>query len=124
MRPPVYKAPSTIADAMRPYLDDFCDSLRWLYGPTLTDEVLLWEVIELAGDALLENGPEDTIERCFDALDAVLQCSVPPMLATYEGAICDLMLDGLSSTQLELARSYLGPRVEMALEDREAALEL
>jgi hypothetical protein len=89
----------------------------------LTDDLLLREVIELAGDALLETGPEDTIERCFDALDAVLEHASPPMATAYEVVICDLMLHDLSSIELELARSYIGPLLERALEEAEASVE-
>ncbi|MGH9297158.1 MAG: hypothetical protein ACRDZP_04195 [Acidimicrobiales bacterium] len=99
--------------AIRPYLDEFYVSLLATYGAHLHEQIVLMELSELIQDLLVEGGPEDLMERCFDALEEL--CVMPgadPFLLE------ELVFGPLSPPLVELARAYAGPAIEDMIKER------
>jgi hypothetical protein len=83
-----------------------------IYDEDLTPQVVFNELSDFVTELLQHGDREDTLERCFAALELV---AVEPG-ADGTGLVAFCFLDQLPPFALEMARSYLAPVTETILE--------
>ena len=112
MRPPVDERAIRILRENVPEFDDNFLDLLDIYDEDLTPQVVFNELADFVTELLQNGDHEDTLERCFAALELV---AVEPG-ADGTGLVAFCFLDQLPPFALERARSYLEPVTETILE--------
>ena len=95
-----------------PEFEDHYRDLEDIYDEDLTPQVVFNELADFVTELLQHGDREDTLERCFAAVELV---AVEPG-ADGTGLVAFCFLDQLAPFALEMARSYLEPITETILE--------
>ena len=112
MRPPVDdRAVRTLREIVPEFEDHYLDLLD-IYDEDLTPQVVFNELADFVTELLQDGDREDTLERCFAAVELV---AVEPG-ADGTGLVAFCFLDQLAPFALEMTRSYLEPITETILE--------
>ena len=112
MRPPVDERAIRILRENVPEFDDNFLDLLDIYDEDLTPQVVFNELADFVTELLQNGDHEDTLERCFAALELV---AVEPG-ADGTGLVAFCFLDQLAPFALEMARSDLEPVTGTILE--------
>jgi len=111
MRPLVDDRAVTILRTTIPEFEDHYLDLLDIYDEDLTPQVVFNELADLVTELLHERDREETLERCFNAVECV--AVTPGIDATELVAFC--FLDQLPPFALLRAREYAGPRTDALL---------
>jgi hypothetical protein len=95
-----------------PEFEDHYLDLLDIYDEDLTPQVVFNELADFVTELLQDGDREDTLERCFAAVELV---AVEPG-ADGTGLVAFCFLDQLAPFALEMTRSYLEPITETILE--------
>ena len=95
-----------------PEFEDHYFDLLDIYDEDLTPQVVFNELADFVTGLLQDGEREDTLERCFAAVEIV---AIEPG-ADGTGLVAFCFLDQLPPFALEMARSYLEPVTETILE--------
>jgi hypothetical protein len=112
MRPPVDDRAVRILREIVPEFEDHYLDLLDIYDEDLTPQVVFNELADFVTELLQDGDREDTLERCFAAVELV---AVEPG-ADGTGLVAFCFLDQLAPLALEMTRSYLEPITETILE--------
>jgi hypothetical protein len=112
MRPPVDdRAVRILRDAVPEFEGHYLDLVD-LYDEDLTPQVVFNELADFVTELLRHGDREDTLARCFAAVELV---AIEPG-ADGTGLVAFCFLDQLAPFALEMTRSYLEPITETILE--------
>ncbi|MGD0984076.1 MAG: hypothetical protein ABSA65_09715 [Acidimicrobiales bacterium] len=112
MRPPVDDRAIRILRENVPEFEDHYLDLLDIYDEDLTPQVVFNELADFVTELVQHGDHEDTLERCFAAVELV---AVEPG-ADGTGLVAFCFLDQLAPFALERTRSYLEPITETILE--------
>ena len=112
MRPPEDDRATRILRENVPEFEDHYLDLLDIYDEDLTPQVVFNELADFVTELLQDGEREDTLARCFAAVEGV--AGEPGADGTGLVAFC--FLDQLPPFALEMARSYLEPVTETILE--------
>lgn len=112
MRPLLDERAVTILRTHVPEFEDHYLDLLDIYDEDLTPQVVFNELADLVTELFHEGGRDDTLERCFTAVEAV--AVAPGLDGTEIVAFC--FLDQLPPFAIDRARAYVGPVTEALLE--------
>ena len=112
MRPPEDDRATRILREKVPEFEDHYLDLLDIYDEDLTPQVVFNELADFVTGLLQDGEREDTLERCFAAVEIV---AIEPG-ADGTGLVAFCFLDQLPPFALEMARTYLEPVTETILE--------
>ncbi len=101
-----------VAAVLGPLLAEGIGELAESHGDDLGDEVVLGELADLLGAALVSPSGEQLVEACCEALEAL--CGDPA--CDPESSVYLQVLATLSPASRDRVRSYLGPLSEELLD--------